>query len=64
MTDFAALHRPGNPLRLVNAWDAFSARVLALSGAPAIATSSFAVAFWRAASPTVNTCRGPTSLPR
>jgi 2-methylisocitrate lyase-like PEP mutase family enzyme len=32
-------------LRLVNAWDAVSARVLALAGAPAIATSSFAVAF-------------------
>src|SRR3954452_907417 len=33
------------PLRLVNAWDPVSARVLALAGAPAVATSSFAVAF-------------------
>ena len=47
MTDFAALHQPGAPLRLVNAWDALSARVLALSGAPAIGTSSFGVALAR-----------------
>jgi len=47
MTEFAALHRPGEPLRLANAWDALSARVLALCGAPAIGTSSFAVAFAR-----------------
>jgi 2-methylisocitrate lyase-like PEP mutase family enzyme len=42
---FRRLHDGPAPLRLVNAWDAVSARVLALAGAPAIATSSFAVAF-------------------
>lgn len=41
---FHALHAPGAPLRLVNAWDAFSARVFANAGAPAIGTSSFAIA--------------------
>ena len=51
MTDTAAtfrrLHDGPAPFRLVNAWDAISARVLALAGAPAVATSSFAVAFAR-----------------
>ena len=42
---FRRLHDGAAPLRLVNAWDAVSARVLALAGAPAVATSSFAVAF-------------------
>ena len=41
---FRRLHDGPTPLRLVNAWDAISARVLALAGAPAVATSSFAVA--------------------
>ena len=49
MTDaaeaFRRLHDGPAPLRLANAWDAISARVLALAGAPAVATSSFAVAF-------------------
>lgn len=40
-----ALHRPGDPLVLVNAWDAASARVIVQAGAPAIATSSAAAAF-------------------
>jgi 2-methylisocitrate lyase-like PEP mutase family enzyme len=40
-----ALHRPGEPLVLVNAWDAASARVIVSAGAPAIATSSAAAAF-------------------
>lgn len=42
---FRALHRAGTPLVLVNAWDAASARVVAAAGAPAIATSSAAVAW-------------------
>ncbi len=42
---FRALHRPGAPLVLVNAWDAASARVFAAAGAPAIATSSAALAW-------------------
>src|SRR4051794_40520238 len=42
---FRRLHSGPVPFRLVNGWDALSARVLALAGAPAIATSSFAVAF-------------------
>ena len=42
--EFAALHRPGNPLLLYNAWDAGSAKAVADAGAPAIATGSHAVA--------------------
>lgn len=41
---FAALHVKGNPLQLFNAWDAGSAKAIASAGAPAIATSSWAVA--------------------
>jgi len=41
---FASLHVRGNPLILYNAWDAGSAKAIAASGAPAIATSSWAVA--------------------
>jgi 2-methylisocitrate lyase-like PEP mutase family enzyme len=41
---FAALHRPGEPLILFNAWDAGSARVVAEAGARAIATGSWSVA--------------------
>ena len=41
---FAALHRPGDPLILFNAWDAGSARVVAEAGAKAIATGSASVA--------------------
>jgi 2-methylisocitrate lyase-like PEP mutase family enzyme len=42
---FRRLHAGPAPFRVVNAWDAVSARVAALAGAPAVATSSFAVAF-------------------
>jgi 2-methylisocitrate lyase-like PEP mutase family enzyme len=42
--DFRALHAGPEPLRLANAWDPLSARVFALAGAPALGTSSFAVA--------------------
>lgn len=41
---FAALHVKGKPLTLYNAWDAGSAKTIAEAGAPAIATSSWAVA--------------------
>lgn len=41
---FAALHVPGNPLILYNAWDAGSAKVIASAGAKAIATGSWSVA--------------------
>lgn len=42
---FRALHVPGNPFILANAWDRGSARMLAALGAQAIATSSAAHAF-------------------
>ena len=42
---FRALHRPGAPFILANAWDAGSARMLAALGAEAIGTSSAAHAF-------------------
>jgi 2-methylisocitrate lyase-like PEP mutase family enzyme len=41
---FAALHVPGDPLILFNAWDAGSARAVAEAGAKAIATGSWSVA--------------------
>ncbi|SCW64185.1 2-Methylisocitrate lyase, PEP mutase family [Paenibacillus tianmuensis] len=41
---FHDLHRSGNPLILVNAWDAGSARVVQEAGARAIATGSWSVA--------------------
>ena len=48
MTDkiaqFRALHVPGDPLILVNIWDAGSAKAVATAGAKAIATGSFGVA--------------------
>jgi 2-methylisocitrate lyase-like PEP mutase family enzyme len=40
-----ALHRPGDPFVLANAWDAGSARVLAALGAEAIGTTSAGFAF-------------------
>ncbi len=43
-TSFADLHVPGKPLVLLNAWDAASAATVAASGAPAIATASWACA--------------------
>ena len=42
---FRALHRPGDPFVLANAWDVGSARMLAALGAEAIGTSSAAHAF-------------------
>src|SRR6218665_3636526 len=41
---FAALHVPGTPVILFNAWDAGSAKVVAEAGAKAIATGSASVA--------------------
>lgn len=41
---FAALHKPGAPVILFNAWDAGSARAIAEAGASAIATGSWSVA--------------------
>jgi 2-methylisocitrate lyase-like PEP mutase family enzyme len=38
------LHRPGDPVILVNAWDAISARIIESLGFPAIATTSAGVA--------------------
>ena len=43
-SQFAALHRPGDPLILYNAWDAGSAKAVAEAGAKAIATGSASVA--------------------
>lgn len=42
---FRALHRPGDPFILANAWDAGSAKMLKALGAQAIGTSSAAHAF-------------------
>ncbi|NUP48269.1 MAG: isocitrate lyase/phosphoenolpyruvate mutase family protein, partial [Catenulispora sp.] len=42
---FRELHIPGTPLALANAWDAASARVVAATGAPAVATTSAGVAW-------------------
>jgi 2-methylisocitrate lyase-like PEP mutase family enzyme len=42
---FRELHVPGRPLALANAWDAASARVVAATGAPAVATTSAGVAW-------------------
>jgi 2-methylisocitrate lyase-like PEP mutase family enzyme len=41
---FAALHKPGQPLILFNAWDAGSAQAIADAGVKAIATGSWSVA--------------------
>ncbi len=43
--EFRAIHRPGDPFILGNAWDAGTAKMLVALGAPAIATSSAAHAF-------------------
>jgi len=45
MTDFRDLHVPGNPLVLVNAWDAASACLVEAAGAAAIGTTSAGVAW-------------------
>lgn len=44
MPDFHALHRPGDPLLLANAWDVASALALAQAGFAAIGTTSLGVA--------------------
>lgn len=44
VTDFRALHVPGDPLLLPNAWDVASAAALAAAGFPAIGTTSLGVA--------------------
>ncbi|GIM93343.1 isocitrate lyase/PEP mutase family protein [Paractinoplanes toevensis] len=44
MTDFRALHRPGTPLLLPNAWDVASALALAEAGFAAIGTTSLGLA--------------------
>ena len=44
-TRFHALHDPAAPLALANVWDVASARVVAATGAPAIATTSAGVAW-------------------
>ncbi len=41
---FKALHVPGNPLILINIWDAGSVKAVAVAGAKAIATGSWGVA--------------------
>jgi 2-methylisocitrate lyase-like PEP mutase family enzyme len=41
------LHRPGDPLVLINAWDAASARIVESVGYPAVATTSAGVAWAR-----------------
>jgi 2-methylisocitrate lyase-like PEP mutase family enzyme len=41
---FAALHVPGEPLVLFNAWDAGSAKIVTEAGARAVATGSWSVA--------------------
>jgi len=40
-----ALHRPGQPLVLVNAWDCATARIFEKAGSAAIATTSAGIAF-------------------
>ncbi|MCD5315180.1 isocitrate lyase/PEP mutase family protein [Kineosporia babensis] len=43
-TRFAALHRPGQPFILPNAWDVASAALLAQAGFPALGTTSLGIA--------------------
>jgi 2-methylisocitrate lyase-like PEP mutase family enzyme len=45
MTDFRDLHVPGDPLVLVNVWDAAGARIVETAGGAAIATTSAGVAW-------------------
>jgi 2-methylisocitrate lyase-like PEP mutase family enzyme len=44
MSDFATLHRAGDPLILPNVWDVASARCLVEAGFPALGTTSLGVA--------------------
>ena len=41
---FRSLHRPGDPVLLVNAWDAITARIIESLGFPAVATTSAGIA--------------------
>jgi 2-methylisocitrate lyase-like PEP mutase family enzyme len=43
--EFRALHRPGTPMVLANAWDVASARLIEDAGAAAVATTSAGVAW-------------------
>jgi 2-methylisocitrate lyase-like PEP mutase family enzyme len=43
LLEFAALHRPGSPFLLPNAWDVCSALLLADAGFPAVGTTSLGV---------------------
>lgn len=43
-TELRALHLPGKPLLLANVWDPMTAKAVAASGLPAIATASAAIA--------------------
>ncbi|HEU4787794.1 MAG TPA: isocitrate lyase/phosphoenolpyruvate mutase family protein [Gemmatimonadaceae bacterium] len=43
--DLLALHRPGDPVVLINVWDVVSARLIERSGARAIATTSAGIAW-------------------
>jgi 2-methylisocitrate lyase-like PEP mutase family enzyme len=44
-SEFRALHRPGQPLVLPNAWDVASAKLVEAAGAAAVATTSAGVAW-------------------
>lgn len=41
---FRAAHKPGDPIILVNIWDAGTAKIVAAAGAKALATGSYSVA--------------------
>ncbi len=41
---FKALHKPGDPLALINIWDVGTAKAVADAGAPALATASWSCA--------------------
>ena len=60
---FDAMHVPGDPLILVNVWDAISAKVVASApGVRAIATASHAVSASRMACPTAKGLDVDTAL--
>jgi 2-methylisocitrate lyase-like PEP mutase family enzyme len=40
---FSKLHQPGKPILLYNIWDVASAKAVAVAGAPALATGSYAI---------------------
>ncbi len=59
---FRALHGKDHLLVLPNAWDVASARLIEVSGAEAIATTSAALA-WSSATWMVKSCRSTCSSP-